>query len=100
MDWEGSGAQEDEATVYSLWGLSEQYLRCGCVLEALKCLEAILQNASQFKQSSFPLLELKTRLRATELLLKFTENWDAAKYHLDRAVCLLPLSYSYVGFPN
>lgn len=51
-------------------------------LQAIKCLEALLQAPSP----PLPLLEVRARLRLAALLLEFSDNVEHAKEHLERAV--------------
>ncbi|KAL6058384.1 Maternal effect uncoordination 2-2 protein [Balamuthia mandrillaris] len=102
-------------TIYSLWALSIHFLRSQRVIESLRCLETIIQCSrpgpgatmllsissapaiadvqndhapGYFGVPLDPLIELKTRLRIADLLLKYTLNLDEAKAHLERSLLL------------
>jgi hypothetical protein len=51
-------------------------------LQAVKCLEALLQAESP----ALPLVEVRARLRLASLLLEYTDNVAHAKSHLEHAV--------------
>ena len=74
-----------EAVAEGLWGLADHHERKGEMGKALKCLEAICQSRAAF----YPVVEVRTRLRAATLLLKHSHNVAHAKAHLERAQLLL-----------
>ncbi len=94
-------------SVHYLWALSDQCLAQGKVIEAVRCLESIVQRGCATHhlhagQQTQPLgetsaiakgavvdVEVKTRLRLADVLIRFTTNYHHAKAHLDRAVRLL-----------
>jgi hypothetical protein len=70
--------------IFSIWGLSEELLQKGYLEESLKCLEGLLSQTVNFAR--YPELEFKTRLRIGIILIKYTNNYERAKYHLELAV--------------
>lgn len=74
-----------EAVAEGLWGLADYHENKGEIGKAVKCLEAICQSHVSF----LPIVEIKTRLRISTLLLKHTHNVNHAKSHLERSQLLL-----------
>lgn len=74
-----------EAVAEGLWGLADYHENKGEIGKAVKCLEAICQSHVSF----LPIIEVKTRLRISTLLLKHTHNVNHAKSHLERSQLLL-----------
>lgn len=71
-----------EQVAHSLWALAEESLTATNIREAILFLETICQSRTAF----YPQTEVRTRLRLADLYLKYTQNIDHAKSHLDRAV--------------
>ncbi|CAL5333896.1 unnamed protein product [Camellia sinensis] len=84
-----------EAAAEGLWGLADHHEKKGEIGKAVKCLEAICQSQVSF----LPIVEVKTRLRISTLLLKHSHNVNHAKSHLERcgAYSLLSQCYHLVG---
>ncbi|KAH8479913.1 hypothetical protein H0E87_030212 [Populus deltoides] len=74
-----------EAVAEGLWGLADYAEKKGEIGKAVKCLEAICQSHASF----LPIVEVKTRLRISTLLLKHSHNVNQAKSHLERSQLLL-----------
>ncbi|KAI8014067.1 Sister chromatid cohesion protein SCC4 [Camellia lanceoleosa] len=74
-----------EAAAEGLWGLADHHEKKGEIGKAVKCLEAICQSQVSF----LPIVEVKTRLRISTLLLKHSHNVNHAKSHLERCQLLL-----------
>ncbi|KAM7257502.1 hypothetical protein ACFE04_013243 [Oxalis oulophora] len=74
-----------EAIAEGLWGLADHHERNGEISKTIKCLESICQSTITF----FPIIEVKTRVRISTLLLKHTHNLTHAKSHLQRSLLLL-----------
>ncbi|KAJ8751443.1 hypothetical protein K2173_016653 [Erythroxylum novogranatense] len=74
-----------ELVAEGLWGLAEEQEKRGEIGKAVKCLEAICQSDVSF----LPIIEVKTRLRISCLLLKHSNNVSEAKSHLERSQLLL-----------
>ncbi|MCE3051982.1 hypothetical protein HAX54_051344 [Datura stramonium] len=74
-----------EAVAEGLWGLADYQEKKGEIGKAMKCLEAICQSQVSF----LPIIEIKTRLRIATLLLKYSNNVNHAKSHLERSQLLL-----------
>jgi MAternally-affected-uncoordination protein len=74
-----------EAVAEGLWGLADYAEKKGELGQAVKCLEAICQSHASF----LPIVEVKTRLRISTLLLKHSHNVNQAKSHLERSQLLL-----------
>lgn len=74
-----------ETLAEGLWGLADYYEKRGEISKTIKCLEAICQNPTSF----LPIIEVKTRLRLSTLLLKHSHNVNHAKSHLERSQLLL-----------
>ncbi|KAK3249715.1 hypothetical protein CYMTET_40870 [Cymbomonas tetramitiformis] len=79
------------AVADALLVLAGEFSADGCHLQAIKCLEAICQSQESF----LPLVEVETRLRLAQLLLQHTDNFAAAKAHLERCE---PLTKGLVAF--
>eukprot|EP01130_Rhizamoeba_saxonica_P003088 TRINITY_DN1333_c0_g1_i1.p1 TRINITY_DN1333_c0_g1~~TRINITY_DN1333_c0_g1_i1.p1 ORF type:complete len:645 (+),score=91.50 TRINITY_DN1333_c0_g1_i1:247-2181(+) len=76
---------QETKQVQVLWGIAEQFVYSGEIRNAILCLEAIVQSPI----SLFITDEAKTRIRLTEILLKYTQNHTEAKLHIDMASTLL-----------
>ena len=70
------------ASVEALLALAQDFGSRGEQVQSAKCLEAVLQRST----SLMPLTEVHARLRLALLLMDFTDNVQAAKMHLERAV--------------
>jgi hypothetical protein len=73
-----------EIIIYSIMGLSEEFLQKGYLKESIQCLEGILSKSVNFVR--YPDLEIRIRLRIGMILLKYTNNNERAKDHLELAV--------------
>lgn len=85
-------AMEGAAVAEGLWGLADHHQKLGEIGKTIKCLEAICQSQISF----LPLVEVKSRLRVSALLLRYSHNVNHAKSHLERSLLLLksiPSSY-------
>ncbi|XP_010443042.1 PREDICTED: MAU2 chromatid cohesion factor homolog [Camelina sativa] len=83
---------EGSAVAEGLWGLADHHQKLGEIGKTIKCLEAICQSQISF----LPLVEVKSRLRVSSLLLRYSHNVNHAKSHLERSLLLLksiPSSY-------
>ncbi|KAG7537487.1 Chromatid cohesion factor MAU2 [Arabidopsis suecica] len=83
---------EGAAVAEGLWGLADHHQKLGDIGKTIKCLEAICQSQISF----LPLVEVKSRLRLSALLLRYSHNVSQAKSHLERSLLLLksiPSSY-------
>lgn len=76
---------EGAAVAEGLWGLADHHEKLGDMGKTIKCLEAICQSQISF----LPLVEVKTRLRVSALLLRYSHNVNHAKSHLERSLLLL-----------
>ncbi|CAH8385974.1 unnamed protein product [Eruca vesicaria subsp. sativa] len=76
---------EGAAVAEGLWGLADHHEKLGEMGKSIKCLEAICQSQISF----LPLVEVKTRLRVSALLLRYSHNVNHAKSHLERSLLLL-----------
>ncbi|CAA7058050.1 unnamed protein product [Microthlaspi erraticum] len=76
---------EGAAVAEGLWGLADHHEKLGEIGKTIKCLEAICQSQISF----LPLVEVKTRLRLSALLLRYSHNVNHAKSHLERSLLLL-----------
>ncbi|XP_056850601.1 sister chromatid cohesion protein SCC4 isoform X1 [Raphanus sativus] len=76
---------EGAAVAEGLWGLADHHEKLGDIGKTIKCLEAICQSQISF----LPLVEVKTRLRVSALLLRYSHNVNHAKSHLERSLLLL-----------
>ncbi|XP_010555016.1 PREDICTED: uncharacterized protein LOC104824615 [Tarenaya hassleriana] len=74
-----------EGVAEGLWGLADYHQKKGDVGKSIKCLEAICQSQVSF----LPLVEVKSRLRVSSLLLRYSDNVNHAKSHLERCLLLL-----------
>jgi MAternally-affected-uncoordination protein len=83
----------DENVVHSLWALAEETLHSYNFKEAIYFLESICNSSLRM----IPQLEVRTRLRLAEVLLKHTDDVDCAKEHLDHAVCPSFLRFHSIG---
>ncbi|CAH9114317.1 unnamed protein product [Cuscuta epithymum] len=78
-------SNESELVAEGLWGLSDYHEKKGDIGKAIKCLEAMCQSGISF----LPIVQIKTRIRVATLLLKYSNNINHAKAHLERAQLLL-----------
>ncbi len=69
--------------IYATWGIAEQFLTNGHIVESVACLEGLCIKVSFDRK---PLDEVETRLRLAQILLKYTTNYQRAKHHLETAV--------------
>ncbi|KAL3616254.1 cohesin-loading factor complex subunit scc4 [Castilleja foliolosa] len=74
-----------EAVAEGLWALADHHEERREIGKAIKCLEAICQSSVSF----LPIVEIKTRIRVSALLLKHSHNVNHAKSHLERSQLLL-----------
>lgn len=66
-----------------LWMMAEKCLQANQIIQAIQCLEAIIQS-EEIRFS--PTIVIKTRVRLAEILLTYTENYEEALHHLNKAV--------------
>ncbi|VVB10279.1 unnamed protein product [Arabis nemorensis] len=76
---------EGAAVAEGLWGLADHHEKLGEIGKSIKCLEAICQSQISF----LPLVEVKSRVRVSALLLRYSHNVNHAKSHLERSLLLL-----------
>lgn len=69
--------------VFAAWAAAEEFLQKGYVKECVQVLEAIVQQVSLEGHAD---LEVRTLTRLGQILLKYTDNAEQAKNHLQRAV--------------
>ena len=82
-------ASSQDAWYLSLLGLAENFRTSNPpnIKSCIQCLQAVFH----FKPPQR--VEARTHLQLGNILLTHTKNIDLARYHLDQAVSLLPLSY-------
>jgi MAternally-affected-uncoordination protein len=69
--------------ILACWATAEELLKYGHVVDCIRCLEGLCIKVNFDRQ---PILEVKTRIRLAIILLKYTENFNHAKVHLEKAV--------------
>ncbi|KAF9591894.1 hypothetical protein IFM89_009502 [Coptis chinensis] len=74
-----------EALAEGVWGLADIHENNGEIIKTIKCLESLFTAQVSF----LPIIEIKTRLRISTLLLKHTHNLTHARTHLERCQLLL-----------
>jgi MAternally-affected-uncoordination protein len=72
--------------IYATWGIAEEFLQHGHVIESIMCLEGLCKKVNFDIK---PIDEVETRLRLSQILIKYTTNISRAKSHLERAVCIV-----------
>ena len=77
---------DDKSVILATWGIAEELLLKGYLPQCLSCLEGLVNSG---KLKSFSNLEIKTRNRIANILLKYTNNYDHAKEHYERAVSVI-----------
>ena len=71
--------------ILACWGLAEELLSGGRVVESIRVLESLLQKVGFDREL---LWEVETRLRLSQIYLKHTRNFQTCKEHLVRGVCI------------
>lgn len=69
--------------IYSCWGLAEELLSGGRVIDSIKTLECLLSSVGFDRER---LYEVETRVRLSQIYLKYTRNFNSCKNHLLSAV--------------
>eukprot|EP01104_Vermistella_antarctica_P011282 TRINITY_DN3144_c0_g1_i1.p1 TRINITY_DN3144_c0_g1~~TRINITY_DN3144_c0_g1_i1.p1 ORF type:complete len:349 (-),score=98.24 TRINITY_DN3144_c0_g1_i1:120-1166(-) len=92
-------SEEINRVVLALWGLAEHHAKRTKHFEAITCLEAIIQaytpsptqrdGEGPASSKLLVLVEVRTRVRLAELLLRHTHCIGLAKAHLDRSLLLI-----------
>ncbi|KAF0982772.1 hypothetical protein FDP41_010751 [Naegleria fowleri] len=65
--------------IYSCWGLAEELLSGGRVIDSIKTLECLLSSVGFDRER---LYEVETRVRLSQIYLKYTRNFNSCKNHL------------------
>ncbi|KAL9650276.1 hypothetical protein ABK040_014931 [Willaertia magna] len=72
--------------IFSVWGVSEELLKAGHLLDAIHCLDSLLKRVGFDRE---PLLEVETRLRLSQILSKYTRNFHTCQEHLTKGNAML-----------